>query len=330
MIGEFELIERLAPRLSPGSSRVPIGHGDDAAVIDLGGSQACLAVDAIVEGRHFSWGLSTPADVGWKALAVNVSDIAAMGAEPVAAVIALGRPGGFDPDDVEALYDGMAAAARHWSVDLVGGDTVHTEQLVVALTLLGRVDADRAVRRSGARPGEAVVCVGPLGAAAAGLQLALAGHDAPAALLGAHRRPPARIAAGRVLADGGVTAMIDVSDGLGADLGHLARASGVTVRVDASALPVADGVLDAAARLGDDPWGLVCGGGEDFALVATAPPELAAGLVATAGAAEGVAAAVIGDVRPPEPAPAVELDVDGEVRDLAWLGYDHYAEEESP
>lgn len=328
MIGEFELIARLAPRLVTGGPDLPVGHGDDAAVIDLEGAAACLAVDAVVEGRHFAWELSEPADVGWKALAVNVSDIAAMGAEPSAAVVALGRPADLAAERVEELYDGMAEAADHWGVALVGGDTVRTEELIVALTLLGRADPSRVVRRHGARPGDAIVCVGPLGAAGAGLRLALAGHDVPPGLLQAHRRPRGLVEAGRALAAGGATAMIDVSDGLGADLGHLAQASGVSVTVAAERLPVADEVVAAAEALDSDLWELVCGGGEDFALVAAAAPEEAARLAETAGATEGVVGAVIGEVLPAHGAPSVRLTVDGQVRDLDTLGYDHYAAEE--
>ncbi|QBI18993.1 thiamine-phosphate kinase [Egibacter rhizosphaerae] len=327
-VGEFELLERLAPRLAPDGPELPVGYGDDAAVIDLGGAAACVTVDAIVEGRHFVWELSTPDDVGWKAVAVNVSDLAAMGADPTAAVVALGRPADLGASSVEALYDGMAAAAAHWGLDLAGGDVVRTDQLVVALTLLGRIDPARAVRRRGARPGDRLVCVGSLGAAAAGLELGIAGHRTPEPLLAAHRRPRGLVTAGRALADAGTHAMIDISDGLGADLGHVAHASGVAIDVWGASLPVPPEVWEAADALGKDPWSLVCAGGEDFALVAAVAPDDAAEVARRAGAAEGVPAAVVGEILESEGEPRVTLHLDGQRRDLRRLGYDHYRDDD--
>lgn len=339
MIGEFALIERLSSRLQGDGPGVPVGFGDDAAVIDGLRGAAVLTTDALVAGRHWLPGLSTPADVGWKAVAVNVSDLAAMGARPLAAVVALHWPADHDPASAGELYDGMAEAAAEWDVALVGGDVVDADQIAVSVAMLGDVEAGAAVRRRGARPGDRLVCVGALGAAGAGLAQALGdpveGPADPAradparadpALLAAHRRPRALPAAGSVLAAEGAHAMIDVSDGLGADLGHLCRASGVGARVRAAALPVAAGVAEAAADGDLDVLDLVCGGGEDFALLAALPADRAEAVAAAAAAPEGVPGAVVGtfvDSVAGEPLARLEVD-GGPDRALSSLGYQHY------
>jgi len=332
--GEFDLIAKLAPFLSGGGDGVLVGHGDDAAVVSVGDRAVCLCVDVVVEDVHFRRDLSALDDVGWKAVAANVSDIAAMGATPSVAVVGLCRPASLDDAGVERLYAGMAQACERWGLRLVGGDTVAAEALALSVTVMGDVDPDRVVRRSGARPGDRLLLVGTLGAGAAALAQVRARLEPDPRHLAAHRRPVALLAAGRVLGEGGATALIDVSDGLGADLGHVCAASAVQARVDWTALPIAEGVLAAAEQLGVDPVSLVCGGGEDYALLAAAPPGIAEELARAAGAAEGVPAAVVGEVLPEEPdggAPQVTLRMpDGSTRDLTALGYDHFRGAEGP
>jgi thiamine-monophosphate kinase len=324
---EFGLIAELAPFLSADDADgIAVGHGDDAAVLDLGERWVCLAVDVLVEDVHFRRDLSSPADVGWKAVAVNCSDIAAMGARPTAAVIGLCRPPHVPAEEITAIYAGMAEACAVWGLRLVGGDTVAAEALALSVTILGEVAPGAAVRRSGARPGDALVVVGGLGAAAAALAQVAAGNDPTPELLSAHRRPRALVAAGSALAAHGATAMIDVSDGLGADLGHLCEASGVAAVVRWDDLPVAEGVRAVAAHLGADPVALACGGGEDFALLAAVPADRAEAAARAAADAEGVPAAVVGTLHhPAEGLPSVRLVLpDGSSRDLGGLGYDHY------
>jgi len=292
-------------------------------VLRVGDREVCLTVDVVVDGVHFRRDLSTLADVGWKAVAVNCSDVAAMGGRPRVALVGLSRPASVPEADVVALYEGMAAACARWDLRLVGGDTVAADQLALSVTVLGDVEGG-GVRRDGARPGQRLVVVGSLGAAATALAQVAAGVDPDPALLAAHRRPQALVAAGRVLAAAGATALIDVSDGLGADVGHLCAASGVRARLDAAALPAAPGVAAAAAALGADLVRLVCGGGEDFALVAALPADRAAAAATAAGAADGVPAAVVGELLPAGAGPAVVLATpDGDV-DLAGYGWDHY------
>ena len=314
-MSEFGLIARLAPLLDD--------VGDDAAVMDLDG-QLVVAVDVVVEGVHFRRDLSSWRDVGWKAVAVNVSDLAAMGARPAGAVVGLCLPAGGAVQDVVALYEGMREACDRWELRLVGGDTVAGPGVVVSVTVLGTVEHGRAVTRAGARPGDRLVVVGALGAGAAALAQVASGTAPDLALLAAHRRPVALPAAGRVLAARGARAMIDVSDGLGADLGHVCEASGVAVRLRARALPVAPGALEVGG------WKLVCGGGEDFALVAALPPEVAEAAAREAGEAEGVPAAVVGEVTVRGEGPAVVLELpEGGRLELDHLGYDHFGDEDA-
>jgi len=324
-MGEFDLLARLAPFLSGAGDDLVLGSGDDAAVLRVGDREVCLTVDVLVEGVHFRRDLSSLADVGWKAVAVNCSDVAAMGASPSVAVVGLCRPPAVSEAEITELYEGLSAASRHWGLRLVGGDTVSADALALSVTVLGDVAEHGAVPRSGARPGDHLVVVGALGAAATALRQVAAGVEPDAMLLAAHRRPRALVAAGQVLARGGATAMLDVSDGLGADLGHLCEASGVGAVVRASALPVEGGVASVLGALGADWVEVVCGGGEDFALLAAVPAERAEELAAAAGAAEDVPAAVIGEIvdRPPGPAAVLALD-DGTTRDLTGLGFDHF------
>ncbi|HVL99192.1 MAG TPA: thiamine-phosphate kinase [Egibacteraceae bacterium] len=321
-MGEFELIARLASYLDGEGDGVAVGHGDDAAVLAVGGNGVVVTVDALVEGVHFRRDLSSLADVGWKAVAVNASDIAAMGAQPLAAVVALCRPAGLEQGGVEELYGGMRQACDRWNMRLVGGDTVASGELVLSVTALGRTHPGAAVRRSGARPGDRVVVVGALGAAAAALAQVAAGDAPDPPLLAAHRRPVALVDAGQALARAGATALIDVSDGLGADLARICTASGVGAVVRWAALPVAPGAVAAVEAAGADVVGVIAGGGEDFALLATLPPAAAERAAAAAGAVEGVPAAVIGEV---VDAPGARLLLeDGTECDLAPMGYDHY------
>lgn len=319
--GEFDLIARLAPLLDGEGEGVVIGHGDDAAVVLADKRGIVVTVDALVDGVHFRRDLSTYADIGWKAVAVSASDLAAMGARPRTAVTALCWPARLPADDAVDLYGGMRAACNRWGLTMVGGDTVQAEQLVVAVTAIGDIDPAAAVRRSGARPGDQVVVVGALGAAAAAIAQLDAGGEPDSDLLAAHRRPLALVAAGQILRAYGATALIDISDGLGADLGRICAASGVSARVRWRDLPVAARAEAAARGAGADPVATVVGGGEDFALLATLPPDRAGAAAAAAGQAEGVPAGVVGEIR--EGAGVTLVHDDGD-RDITVLGYDHY------
>jgi thiamine-monophosphate kinase len=260
---------------------VEVGVGDDAAVLrPTPGRRLVATTDVVVEGRHFTAALSDPEDWGWKAAAVNLSDLAAMGAEARWLLVALTVPPQTPAPLLDRVYAGLREACRAFTVALAGGDTSAGPVLSLAVTAIG--EAEQVVTRAGARPGDRLVVSGPLGAAAAGLGLLGRGPDDRQArdLLGrfpglaaAHRRPQPQLAAGRRLAAAGASAMLDVSDGLAGDALHLAEASGVGLEVDAAAVPVAPGVAEAAALLGRDPLHLALAGGEDFAIAAALPPD---------------------------------------------------------
>ena len=247
-MSELALIERIASRSAthPGTS---LGIGDDAAIIDLGG-RAVVTHDMLVEGVHFRLSTTDPADLGAKAVAANLSDLAAMGVEPVALLVGLGLPRGFADDGAaDALSAGIEAMARRHGVTVAGGDVTLSPALVIGITAIGRPMAGvEPLLRSGACPGDLLCVTGTLGASAAGLALLedpalLPGLGVRADLLAAHRRPEPRVSAGQALAAGGAHAMLDISDGLVLDAGRLARASGVRCRIDLPRIPLAEGCL---------------------------------------------------------------------------------------
>lgn len=328
MSAERALVARLLGGLDRQPAGACLGAGDDAAVVAVDGTPVAITVDAIVQGTHWNPAVSSPGDVGWKAIAVNVSDLAAVGADPVAAVVGLQRPRRLADADIDAVYAGMTEACRRWGLAVVGGDVVDAGVLALSVTAIGGLAGRRPVTRGGARPGDRWVCVGEVGAAAAAVAALAAGGEPPPALLSAHRRPQALPEAGRVLADAGATAMIDLSDGLGVDAAHVCRASGVAAELQAHQLPVAPGAMDTARDAGADPWSVVAGGGEDFALLAVVPAGHAADVARRAGEAAGVPAAVVGDVVEPRGAGQATVALvtgDGECRDVTDLGYQHGA-----
>jgi thiamine-monophosphate kinase len=279
-MGEFDLLARLRERLPPPGPRVLLGSGDDAAVTVPGGATA-TSIDALVEGVHFRRDTATLAQIGRKALAAALSDLAAMGAEAGEAYVAVGVPPDLDEDDCLELIDGIATLAAETGTTLAGGDVTRAPALTLAVTVVGHAaGAERLVTRAGAQPGDGLVLTGELGGAAAGLlllerpQLAASVPAEIAARLRARQlEPTARLAAGQALAAAGARAMIDLSDGLGGDATHLAAASAVGLRIDAGLLPLAPGVAEIAAAAGRDPLELAASGGEDYELLAALPTD---------------------------------------------------------
>lgn len=310
-MGEFELLKQIRKRLGPDGPRVAIGSGDDAAVTVPTGATA-TSVDALVEGVHFRRGQASLAQIGHKALATALSDLAAMGAEPGEAYVFLGVPPDLDEPGCLELLDGMIALASATGTTLAGGDVSRAPVLTLSTTVVGHATAAAdLVSRAGARPGNLVAVTGELGGAAAGLLLlekdADCGIDrtgagsSPQALDGAARsiarqlEPQPRLRAGRALARVGATAMIDISDGLAGDARHLAAASEVGLRIDASALPLDAGLAEVAAEAGREPLELAVSGGEDYELLVTLPPERLEQAVA-AVAETGTALTRIGEI----------------------------------
>jgi thiamine-monophosphate kinase len=251
------------------------GIGDDASVVR--GRAICVtSVDAIVEGVHFRLreGWATPAEVGHRALAGALSDLAAMGADPGEAYIVLGLPAGFTEQRSLELIRGAAALARETGTVIAGGDVVAAPVLTVSVTAIGWADrADQLVGRDGARPGDLVGVTGRLGGAGGGLALMESRSQGSLALLERARWPRPRLAEGRALAASGVHAMIDLSDGIATDAGHIGRASGVELCVDVSSLPLAEGLVELSAELGEPPWRLAAAGGEDYELCFCVSPD---------------------------------------------------------
>lgn len=311
-LGEFGLIGRVtAGRAQPASTL--LGPGDDAAVVAAPDGRVVATTDVLVETVHFRLDWSTPEQVGRRAAAANLADIAAMGAVPTALLVGLSCPATTAVATLEALANGLWAEAQSAGAGVVGGDVTSSAQLVLAVTALGSLEGRAPVTRSGARPGDLVALRGRLGWAAAGLAVLQRGFRSPAVVVNAFRVPEPPYAAGPEAARAGATAMIDVSDGLVADLGHVATASGVVIDLHSAALDVPARLVDVGAALGTDPRHWLLAGGDDHALVATFPPDellpfgwIRIGAVLPAGTAE----------------PAVR--VDGRPYDGGPGGWDHF------
>ena len=270
-LGEFGLIEEIAAAL-PRSDRAVVGIGDDAAVLTAPDSRVVATTDLLVEGRHFRRDWSGAADIGAKAAARNLADVAAMGAVPVALLVGFAAPGDLAVSWARDLVAGLAAECARAGATVVGGDVSGAESVVLAVTALGDLAGRDPVTRAGARPGDVLAYAGVLGESAAGLALLEAGRTGPARLIAAQRRPAPPYHAGPEAAGLGATAMIDVSDGLLADAGHLARASGVQIDIGTDRFPGNPALTAAATALGrPGPLDWVLTGGEDHALAATFP-----------------------------------------------------------
>ena len=306
MRGEFELIDLLRERIAAAgarsSERVLVGSGDDAAVTAPGAVTA-TSVDAVVEGIHFRRATFPPRAIGAKAVAAALSDLAAMGAAPGEAYVQVGLPAGLPEEDVLAIADGVGESAAASGAVVVGGDITASPVLFLCVTAVGHAEAAASlVTRAGAKPGDALVVTGPLGGAAAGLLLLeradLETDLDPAtadALRARQLAPEPRLAAGAALAAAGASAMIDLSDGLAGDAGHIAAASGARARVEVGDVPVADGAREVARAVGQDPDLLPLAGGEDYELLAAVPGgKLDAAIEALERI--GLAPAVIGGV----------------------------------
>jgi thiamine-monophosphate kinase len=314
-MGEFELLAALRERLPAPGGRVRLGSGDDASITVPGGAVA-TSVDALVEGVHFRRATATLGQIGRKALSTALSDLAAMAAEPGEAYVVLGAPEELGEAELLELGAGLVEVAAETGTTIAGGDLTRSPVLSLAVTVTGHARRpEDFVTRAGARPGDALVVTGELGGAAAGLllieepELAARATD-PGALRARQLDPTPRLAAGRALAAAGVTAMIDLSDGLAGDAGHVAKASGALLVVDAEALPIAAGVAEVAAAAGRDAVELAVSGGEDYELLAALPPDRID--AARAGVAEvGVALTQVGRVESAGADPRAEVRLPG-------------------
>jgi len=307
--GEFGLIQRVTARMGTAATTL-LGPGDDAALVAVPDGRVIATSDVLVEGRHFRCDWASATEIGHRAAAANLADVAAMGGSPTALLVALCIPPDLDPRWVEQLADGLAAETEAVGAAVVGGDMAASPVITIAVTALGDLNGRAPVLRSGAHPGETVAMAGRIGQAAAGYTVLSRGFRSPKALVEAYRRPAVPYWAGPAGAALGATAMIDVSDGLLADVGHIAVASNVGIDVRRDAFEVTQPMRDAAAALGVDPYTWVLTGGDDHPIVATFPP----------GTALPEGWVVIGRVLD-----GAGVTVDGRIYTDGAPGWDHFA-----
>jgi thiamine-monophosphate kinase len=269
--GEFGLIARIVARLDISPATV-LGPGDDAAVVAAPDGRIVASTDVLVEGKHFRRDWSSAADVGHRAAAANLADIAAMGAAPTALLVALCVPIDLEVTWAEELAGGLSAEAGSVGASVVGGDMSSSPTLTVAVTALGDLGGRPPVVRGGAQPGDVVALAGRTGFAAAGYAVLSRGFRTPKVFVEAYRRPEVPYAAGVTAARLGATSMIDVSDGLLQDLTHIATASVVGIDLRREDFEIPGQMRDAASALGVDPYLWILAGGDDHALAATFPP----------------------------------------------------------
>jgi thiamine-monophosphate kinase len=327
-LGEFGLIDLLnktiarSRRPSPAWKRLLIGIGDDAAAWEIIGPVQLATTDTMVQDVHFSLATTDFTDLGWKALATNVSDIAAMGGQPEYALVTLALPGDTQSEDMVALYKGMMKMANHCGVALVGGDIVRAPQLVITITVLGSAAKEGLLTRSAARPGDKIAVTNYLGNSAGGLRMLQTGLEldrrTTALLKQAHLRPMPRVEEGKLLVSHGVRAAIDISDGLVADLGHICEMSGVAAIIHLEQLPIHP-VLKKAFP--EEHVGMALSGGEDYELLFTAPSKV----MEKVQHAAPCPITVIGEIGRGKHGKVTVLDAGGNAISLKEKGWDHFA-----
>jgi thiamine-monophosphate kinase len=323
--GEFGLIEMIAKTVGKtGSDKVLIGIGDDAACWRAEGLQIAT-IDTLIEDIHFNFKNITWRELGWKSMAVNLSDIAAMGGQPLYALISLGIPGDTETESVIDLYKGMLDLAKKFEVRIIGGDTVGSPVTAITLTIIGETgDEDRILKRSAAKPGDLIAVTGTFGASAAGLDMMQRrlsfNKKTDATLREAHFKPSPRIEEGQTLAKYGVKAAIDVSDGLLGDLEKLCLASGVGAQLYSDRIPIHPAVSES---FGNEALKLALTGGEDYELIFTAPQKV----VNVIKRKLKCPVTVVGEIVKSK---SVEvLDEDGNEFSWSSSGWDHFAKRKS-
>jgi thiamine-monophosphate kinase len=329
-VGEFALIAGIRRRMEGAyPAEVRLGIGDDCAVLrPHGDMEWVVTTDTQVEGVHFRRDWLTPYQIGWRALAVNLSDIAAMGAEPFGALAAFSLPTATDRVFFEQLLDGVCDLGLRFTCPLIGGNLARDPtHLTLTFTVFGRVPSGQAVRRAGAEPGDEIWVSGRLGGATAGLHTFLHTLSVPLSLQDRLRQryaqPLPRIQEAAFLrAAGGLTSLIDLSDGLAGDLGHICEESGVGARLMAEALPLEGGVPEVAVALRADPLDYALRGGEDFELCCTARPGVLAQLAAEFHARYGLALTRIGAIT--REATLCLARADGSEHAISPHAFDHF------
>ena len=328
-LGEFGLIDLIQKKISSSRGNQPpgqnliIGIGDDAAAWQGDGTVQLATTDSLVEDVHFSLATTPWYELGWKALAISLSDIAAMGGLPQYALVTLALPADSEVDDAMSLLQGMLDLAEPYGVAIVGGDIVRASLVVITTAVTGSApDREHLLTRTSARPGDRIAVTGHLGTAAAGLRMLRdkieIEPEAATFLREAFLKPEPRVAEGQLLIKHGVRAAIDISDGLISDLGHICESSRVSARIEVDRLPVAPAVK---ANFGKEALGLALAGGEDYELLFTASPEIT-NRVARAASRP---VTVIGDITAGETGKIDLVDSRGKPFVLTESGWDHFS-----
>lgn len=330
-IGEFALIDRLAAIARHSSDHsVILGIGDDAAIVKPGSSIIVLTSDMLVDGVHFDSAHQPFASIGHRAMAANISDVAAMAARPRYALVCLGLPGESHVAEIEELYEGLVGFASRFGVAVVGGDVVSSPNIVISVALMGCAADELGARRSSAKAGDKIIVTGHLGRSAAGL---FAGRlpqdeitDLDAGMIAAHLFPEPRLAAALAALSAGARCMQDVSDGFVKDLGHICQESSLGAMVELSKLPLDKGLRDfcASHHLGAEK--LLLAGGEDFELIITCPPEISGRVVQAINEVDPAGASVVGYMTSECRGVYLE-DEDGSRRQPSEKGWEHFVSE---
>jgi thiamine-monophosphate kinase len=331
-IGEFGLIDALAglvsaePKAGKAWQDLVIGIGDDAAAWRSDSSLCLATVDALVQDVHFKLDMTSWEDLGWKSLAVNLSDIAAMGGSPRYALVSLSLPQDTEVEDALSFYRGMLSLARRFEVVIAGGNISSAPIVTINVTVFGKGDGvpERLLTRSSARAGDRVAVTGHLGSASAGLEMLTKGQSRAAsssALRQAFLRPCPRVAEARILVEQGVRTAIDISDGLVSDLGHVCSASRLGARIRVGSVPVSPEVRES---FGTRATGLALSGGEDYELLFTAPPPVMEAAMA-ALRSSGCPVTIIGETVQDQGSRVILLDDKGNEITAPKLGWDHFA-----
>jgi len=327
-LGEFGLIAMLDQIIRQSGAAYlkddshGIGIGEDAAAWGSRQPMQLGTTDMLVENVHFTLEGVNWRDLGWKSLAVNISDIAAMGGTPTCAMVSLGLPPDTEVGDIAELYRGMAEVAREFDMPVVGGDLTEAPVLIISPSVIGQTDQGKLMTRSGARSGDKIAVTGYLGASAAGLRVIRhkvdVDHEISSQLKLAHAKPHPRIKEGLKLVEAGARAAIDISDGLIADLSHICQASAVHARINSTDIPVYPAAL---AAFGNEALDMALCGGEDYELLVTAPKEVIEAARAHLGS---VSLTVIGEVEKGLPGKVTLVDETGKEIEPEKGGWEHF------
>jgi len=332
-IGEFGLINRISKDTIINPKNILLGIGDDCAAYYASPDKIVLATcDMLVENIHFTLSTCSPRQLGRKAMAVNISDIASMGGIPCQALLSLGTASSTSVEFIDQLADGMKEEAKLFEVNIVGGDTVRSPLgLVINITLIGEVEPDLIVKRSTAKPGDLIMVTGELGGSAAGLILLLEEKKYSSVPLNiaeevksAHLSPVPRIKEGRIIArERLANSMIDISDGLASDLTQICGASAVGAKVYASKIPILSAAKEVGGLIKRSPLDLALYGGEDYELLFTVSPKKADDVIKLLKKELGTRVSVIGEIKEEQEGIKLE-DLQGKVSDLQPKGYNHF------